>query len=140
MQDMQNYIKIFRFLICVFPDKCSPSIVLCTDQNMSLPHFVLQVVKVLFISSQMQMQLENMAKLNADIRRRTSQTQQRSQTLITDKAELETQIRDKEQQIQIIKEQLHQDSQERHASVSDLFNPLSPHDALKHHFISLKSD
>ena len=117
-----------------------PSIVLCTDQNMSLPHFVLQVVKVLFISSQMQMQLENMAKLNADIRRRTSQTQQRSQTLITDKAELETQIRDKEQQIQIIKEQLHQDSQERHASVSDLFNPLSPHDALKHHFISLKSD
>ena len=54
----------------------------------------------------MQQQLERLAKLNVDYRRKTALTQRRSQVLIQEKADLQAQLHDKEQQINQIKEHM----------------------------------
>lgn len=51
------------------------------------------------VSFQVQAQLERLVRLNADYRRKTTLTQRQSKNLIQEKAELQAQLHDKEQQI-----------------------------------------
>ena len=68
----------------------------------------------------MQAQLERLAKLNADYRRKTSLSQRQTAHLVQEKADLQMQLTDKEQQISQIKERLKQDSLDSPAAVSML--------------------
>ena len=54
----------------------------------------------------MQSQLERLAKLNAEYRRKTTLNQKRSENLIQEKTDLQAQLHDKEQQINRIKDRL----------------------------------
>lgn len=54
----------------------------------------------------MQQQLERLAKLNVDYRRKTALTQKRAQGLIQEKADLQAQLHDKEQQITVIRDRV----------------------------------
>ena len=57
---------------------------------------------------QLQQQLERMAKLTVDYRRKTAVTQRQSQKLVEEKADLQAQLHDKEQQIMQIREDINQ--------------------------------
>ena len=59
---------------------------------------------------QYQSQLERLAKLNADYRRKTTLTQQQAKHLIQEKTDLQAQLHDKEQQINHMKENLHHET------------------------------
>merc|ERR1712226_1058465 len=54
----------------------------------------------------LQSQLERLARINADYRRKTSLTQQKAQALVQEKVDLQTQLHDKEQHISKIKEKM----------------------------------
>ena len=73
----------------------------------------------------MQAQLKQLAKLNADLRRKNNNTQRQARNLIEERTDLETQLQEKEQQISQIKEKLmNQDSLESPESPSGYF-PVS---------------
>ena len=69
----------------------------------------------------MQLQLERLAKLTVDYRRKTALTQKRSQSLIQEKAELQAQLLDKEQQITQIKDNIVDAETPESPSVSPVF-------------------
>lgn len=54
----------------------------------------------------MQLQLERLARLNADYRRKTTLNQRQAETLIQEKSDLQAQLHDKEQHITRIKDRL----------------------------------
>ncbi|CAD5119318.1 DgyrCDS8276 [Dimorphilus gyrociliatus] len=58
----------------------------------------------------LQGQLERLARLNADFKRRNSLTQRHAQSLIAEKVDLQAQLHDKEQQITVIRDRLQQES------------------------------
>ena len=70
----------------------------------------------------MQLQLERLAKLTVDYRRKTALTQKRSQSLIQEKAELQAQLLDKEQQITQIKDNIVDAETPESPSVSQVFS------------------
>ena len=70
---------------------------------------------------QYQSQLERLAKLNADYRRKTTLTQQQAKYLIQEKTDLQAQLHDKEQQINHMKENLHHDNPESPSSPVRIF-------------------
>ncbi|XP_064619409.1 RILP-like protein 1 isoform X2 [Lineus longissimus] len=67
-------------------------------------------------------QLERIAKVNAEIRRKQTVTAKQARVLITEKADLQTALQDKEQQIQKIKEHLDKECVESPSSTA----PTSP--------------
>ena len=69
----------------------------------------------------MQLQLERLAKLTVDYRRKTALTQKRSQSLIQEKAELQAQLLDKEQQITQIKDNIVDAETPESPSVSQVY-------------------
>jgi seryl-tRNA synthetase len=74
------------------------------------------------LSFQLTAQLERIAKVNAEIRRKQRLTAKQARVLITEKADLQTQLQDKEQQIQKIKEHLDKECLESPSSTA----PTSP--------------
>lgn len=69
----------------------------------------------------MQLQLERLARLNADYRRKTTLNQRQAETLIQEKSDLQAQLHDKEQQISRIKDRLSQ-----HEMASSIEGSLTP--------------
>ncbi|XP_013413976.1 RILP-like protein 1 isoform X2 [Lingula anatina] len=64
----------------------------------------------------LQAQLERMAKVNTDLRRKTNHTTKQAKHLIEEKSDLQVQLQDKEQQIHKIQEMLKQQEVEHHAA------------------------
>jgi septal ring factor EnvC (AmiA/AmiB activator) len=52
---------------------------------------------------QLQAQLEQIAKVNADLRRKNNTHKKQSQVLLTEKADLEVQLREKDAQVEKVK-------------------------------------
>lgn len=73
--------------------------------TVSKEHHICTVEKEFDIHS-MQSQLERLAKLNVDYRRKTTLTQRQAQNLIQEKADLQAQLHDKEQRIMRIKDHI----------------------------------